>query len=113
MTRHDPLVRVGHMLEYAREAVGLLGDKSAEQVERDRTLQLALTRLVEVVGEAASRVPQEVRERHPQIPWREASATRNLLIHGYDIVRYDILCNTIRQDFPGMIEQLVKIISQE
>ena len=95
MSRHDPLIRMGHMLAYAREAVALLGDKSAEQVRSDRTLQLALTRLVEVVGEAAARVPPEVRKEHPQIPWREVSATRNLLIHGYDVVRYDILCNTI------------------
>ena len=50
------------------------------------------------------------REAYPAIPWREAATTRNLLIHGYDIVRVDILCDTIRSDFPALIEQLDAIL---
>jgi len=98
------------MLDHAREAVELLGSKTVEQVQDDRTLQLALTRLVEVVGEAASKVPPEVRGQYTKVPWREATATRNLLIHGYDVVRYDILHNTIHEHFPALIEELQRIL---
>lgn len=102
------------MLDNAREAVALLGEKTAETVEADRLLQLALTRLVEVVGEAATKIPQEIRDEYPDIPWREATSTRNVLIHGYDIVRYDILHATISNDFPPLIEQLhLALESQE
>jgi len=106
MSQHDPTIRLRHMLDNAREAVVLLGQKTIEDVETDRLLQLALTRLVEVVGEAATKVPPETRDRYPNIPWREAASTRNVLIHGYDIVRYDILHQTISNDFPPLIEQL-------
>lgn len=112
MTRHDPTVRLNHMLDHAIEAVELLGGQSDEQVGADRTLQLALTRLVEVVGEAASKVPKDVREQYPQVPWRDATATRNLLIHGYDVVRHDILCRTIRGDFPPLIAQLRQVLGR-
>ena len=111
MTRHDPVVRLRHMMAHAQEAMAILGDRTATEVEQDRVLQLALVRLVEIVGEAASQVPQDVRDRHPKIPWREASTTRNLLVHGYDIVRYDILCSTIREDFPGLVEELAKTLT--
>lgn len=101
------------MIDNAREAVTLLGTQTAEELEADRLLQLALTRLVEVVGEAATQVPADIRDRHPGIPWREASSTRNLLIHGYDIVRYDILHKTVRDDFPLLIEQLAAVIEAQ
>lgn len=101
------------MLDNAREAVALLGQKSVEDLERDRLLQLALTRLVEVVGEAASKVPVETREAYPHLPWREAASTRNILIHGYDIIRYDILHKTVRNDFPTLIRQLEEVLKAE
>ena len=98
------------MLDHAHEAVEMLGDQTAEQVDKDRTLQLALTRLVEVVGEAASKVPVTIRDQYPQVPWRDAIATRNRLIHGYDVVRTDILCNTIREHFPVLVTELTRIL---
>ena len=112
MTQHDPSVRMGHMLDHAQEALELLDSKTVEQVEDDRILHLALVRLVEVVGEAASKVPQEVRNQFPDIPWREAASTRNMLIHGYDIIRFNILCNTIRNHFPPLINQLEQALDQ-
>jgi uncharacterized protein with HEPN domain len=45
---------------------------------------LAIMRLMEVVGEAAARVPDAFRQRHPAVPWRDIADLRNRLIHGYD-----------------------------
>ncbi len=112
MTQHEARVRMQHMLSHATEAVELLGEREVEAVEANRTLQLALTRLVEVVGEAASKVSPDIKAAHPDIPWRQATSMRNLLIHGYDIVRIDILCNTIREDLPTLIEALRRALAE-
>lgn len=72
MSQHDPLVALRHMLDHSRVAVELGRGRSRADLDADRLLQLALTRLVEIVGEAASRVPAEVQDRHPALPWREA-----------------------------------------
>lgn len=110
MSQRDPKIRMQHMLDHAVEAVTLLGGRSMEDLRDDRVLQLALTRLVEIVGEAASQVDAQTRIQFPDVPWREATSMRNMLIHGYDIVRPDILYQTIQEDFPKLIERLHQIL---
>ena len=111
MPRHDSQVRLQHMLEYAREAIGLMRDKRRADLDTDRTLGLATLRCLEIIGEAASRVPESLRQQHPQIPWPQIIGTRNRLVHGYDLVDYDIILrSTITQDLPPLIAELEKFL---
>lgn len=102
----DDRLRLLHMLEHAREAVALAGGKTRADLADSRLLELALVRLVEIIGEAASRVSDESRARDPQIPWREITAMRHRLAHGYDAVDLDILWDTIHEDLAPLIAQL-------
>ncbi len=113
MTQHEPLVRVRHMLDHAREAVEMTEGRSRSDLDADRQLNLALVRLLEVVGEAAARVPEDYRQQHPDIPWRDIADLRNRLIHGYDTVNFDILWSIIRKDLPPLIEMLERIVDEE
>jgi uncharacterized protein with HEPN domain len=61
MTRHDDAARVRHMLDHAAEAVEMIHGRSRDDLESDRQLNLALVRLVEIVGEAAAHVSQPTR----------------------------------------------------
>ena len=112
MSRHDPIVSVHHMLDHAREAVEMIQARSRADLDTDRMLNLALVRLVEVIGEAASRVPEEFRSRYSEVPWRQAVGMRNRLIHGYDTVNFDILWAIIREDLPPLIERLEAIVEE-
>jgi uncharacterized protein with HEPN domain len=86
MSQRDDAVPVRHMLEHAKEALSLVPGRTREELRSHRMLQLALTRLVEIVGEAAGRVSPETQSRFPAVPWREAVATRHRITHGYDVV---------------------------
>ncbi len=77
MPRRDPQVRLRHMLEYAREATGLMHGKTRADLDTDRALGLATLRCLEIVGEAASHIPESVRQQHPQIPWPQIIGTCN------------------------------------
>jgi len=112
MPSHDDQVRLRHMLDYAREAVALIANRTRADLDGERILQLALVRLIEVIGEAAARASAECRERYPHIPWAQAIGTRNRLIHGYDFVDYDILWRTVQEDLPVLITELEKAIGQ-
>jgi uncharacterized protein with HEPN domain len=108
MSRRD-ILPVHQMLDYAREAVTILQDKQRADLENDRLLDLALTRLLEIIGEAANRVPEEIHEAHPEIAWGQIISLRNRLIHGYDSIDFDILWTIVKNDLPELIENLEKI----
>lgn len=76
-------------------------------------LNLALTRLVEIIGEAANRVPDEVQSKHPELPWLQMIGARNRLIHGYDSVDFDILWVIVNDDLPVLISQLETIVESQ
>ncbi|MGB8684619.1 MAG: HepT-like ribonuclease domain-containing protein [Candidatus Binatus sp.] len=103
-------MRLRHMLDHAREAVTMAGGKSRDDLDDDRKLNLALVRLLEIVGEAASRMPANERTQYPQIPWGEIVGLRNRLIHGYDSVDFDILWQIVRHDLPALIVALEQIV---
>ena len=113
MPRRDPKVRLLHMRDYAQKAVAMIESQTREDLDRDEKLQLALTHLVELVGEAANHVAPELQARYPEIPWRQIIGTRHRLIHGYDIVDHGILWDTITRNLPELIEILDRILDEE
>jgi uncharacterized protein with HEPN domain len=112
MTQHDPLLRLRHMRDHGREAIEMLADKTVDELRDDRMLQLALVQLIEIIGEAASRVPDVVRSTHPEIAWQLAADMRNKLIHGYDVIEYAIVFDTVRVDLPPLVKELDVILGR-
>jgi uncharacterized protein with HEPN domain len=94
------------MLDRAREAVDLTRGKTKDELEHNRVLSLAVMHLVEIVGEAANRVPREEQTRYPDIKWKDIVGVRNRLIHGYDKVDPDVLWGIITIDLPPLIASL-------
>jgi len=66
----------------------------------------ATIRNLELVGEAATHIPDDVRQAHPEIPWRQIIATRNRLIHGYLGIDNDTLWSVIQDDVPDLLDRL-------
>ena len=97
------------MLDYSREAVVMLRSRTRPDLDQDRLLQLGLTRLIEIVGEAAARVSRETQTQYPQVPWPQIISTRNRLIHGYDFVDLDIPWKTVAEDLPLLVVELEQI----
>ena len=77
MSRRDDRVRLRHMLEHAREAADMASDRSRDDLDTDRQFSLALTRLMEIIGEAAARVDPETSSSLPDVPWPQIVALRN------------------------------------
>lgn len=110
MTQHDDSVRLRHMLDAAREAVALSRGRNRSDLDTDRLYNLAMVRLVEIIGEAAARVSKPTCAKYPKIPWSEITGVRNRLIHGYDRVDFDILWDILRLDLPELINHLEEIL---
>ena len=112
MSRRDDRVSMRQMLDHAKEACEMAAGFKRADLNTNRMLQLALTRLVEIIGEAASRVSKETRGRFPQIPWSEIVGMRHRLVHGYDVVDLDLLWNTVKVDLPPLIKTLSHILKR-
>jgi len=109
MTRGNDSVRIRHIVDSAREAVGFAKGRSREDLDTDRKLNLSLVRLLEIIGETARGVSQEFRESHPEIAWESMAGMRDRLIHGYFDVNLDVVWETVREDLPVVITELEKI----
>jgi uncharacterized protein with HEPN domain len=101
--RREDRIRLGHMLEAARNAMEFAGDAQREDLDEDKKLVLAFVKCIEIIGEAAGRISAEGRAELPQIPWVDIIATRNRLIHAYFDINLDIVWSTIRRDLPELI----------
>jgi uncharacterized protein with HEPN domain len=113
MTHHDDEIRLRHMLDHAREARSMVQGKKRADLKKDRMLELALVRLIEIVGEAAARVSSEGCRKYSRVPWSEITGMRNRLVHGYDQVDLDVLWDTIEYDLPSLVSELERILEPE
>lgn len=112
MPKND-LLYLAHMLEMARKAAARTQGLSREVYDRDEDRRLVLLHLVQVIGEAASRVSPQTSAAHPEIPWREIIGMRHKIVHDYMNVDEDVLWQVVTRDLPPLITALEKIVPPE
>ncbi len=76
-------------------------------------MSLALVRLLEIIGEAANGISQEMRDKYPQIAWRQMTSMRNRLIHGYFDVNPELVWENVTGELPPLMIQLQEAIEKE
>jgi len=94
------------MLDASKKAVDACRGLDRQGLAGDELRVLAITRLIEIVGEAAKHVSDETRAQFPGIPWRAIAGTRDRLIHEYFDVDLDQLWQIVSSDLPELIRQL-------
>jgi len=105
----DDSTRLKHIIDACDEAVSFLGNMSFEELESDRKTVQAITRNIEIIGEAASKLSGEFKEKYNSIPWGSIIGMRNWLIHGYFNIDSEHIWNTVKNDIPLLLSQLKKI----
>jgi len=78
--------------------------------ETDKKTIFAVTRAVEIVGEASKQIPKKIRDDYPSIPWQEIAGMRDKMIHQYFGINLKILWNTAQTDFPQLKQQIQQIL---
>ncbi|NJN24347.1 MAG: DUF86 domain-containing protein [Acaryochloridaceae cyanobacterium RL_2_7] len=109
----DNLTRLKHIQDAAREAISFVSAKRKEDLLGDRMLQLAVVKELEIIGEAAGKLTQALRDRHPQIPWIDIISMRNRLAHEYFGIDLDIVWDTVQHSLPSLLGELEAMVKQE
>lgn len=97
---------IDDMIKFAEHVVEYSAGFDQAGFESDRLHYDAVLRNLELIGEAATHVPEDVRNQHPEIPWRMIIATRNRLIHAYLGIDGDTVWSIIRDDLPVLQAEL-------
>jgi len=111
--KRDILDYLTDMVDAIDAAHSFVVDMDVEQFRVDRRTVYATTHALEIVGEAAKRIPESVRVRYAAVPWRLMAGMRDRLIHGYETVDLDVLWKTVTEDLPTTRPLIAEVIRQE
>jgi len=100
------------MIEAAEYAMQFISGRQRADLDSDRMLLFAVVRAIEVLGEAASRISEETRAAHTQIPWKAIVGMRNRLIHAYFDVNPQVVWETVTREIPTVLPQLKALIRE-
>jgi len=107
---HPPLrYRLEDMRDHAREAVEAL---DVDPVPSERMRELALERLISIIGEAASKVPSEVRALAPEIDWAKVVGMRHVLVHDYSMIKKDVVIDVVTSRLPSLILAMERLLAE-
>jgi uncharacterized protein with HEPN domain len=101
---------VEDILDAMDKAQILLEGVSYDQFEADFRINFAVVRALEIIGEAAKRLPMSLRQQYPKIPWKGMAGMRDRIIHGYDNVDLEVVWDVVKQDIPKIKPQIRQIL---
>ncbi len=105
--------RLRDILENIDTVLAAIRGKSRSDFDGDLLLRSAVLHYVQIIGEAAQRVSEDVRAKYPSLPWRVISDTRNFIVHAYFSVDLDIIWLTASRDLLPLRSQIESILHAE
>lgn len=105
--------RLRHMLDFAQKILHHTQHMTRKTLADDELDLMGIIRLLELIGEAASRVSPETQVQHPEIDWIGIIGMRNRVIHGYFDIDLNIVWDTITHNIPDLIHHLTKIVGND
>ncbi|MCS7301720.1 MAG: DUF86 domain-containing protein [Fimbriimonadales bacterium] len=112
MSERESKLFLQDILESIEKIENYVQGLTYEQFVQDNKTFDAVLRNLEVIGEAARRVPATIQTQHPEVPWGQIVALRNRLIHGYFAVDEEIVWDIIVNELPTLRAQIEQILEE-
>jgi uncharacterized protein with HEPN domain len=106
----EPRDYLRHILVEANFLVDRSGNVTVEAFLADETLRRAFVRSLEIIGEAAKKVPEDFRTAYPEVEWRAMAGMRDRLIHNYFGVDFELVWDVVRNRIPELRRQIAAIL---
>lgn len=106
-------IRIADILQCIHKIESYTSGYTFEDFRRDSKTIDSVLRNLEIIGEAARHIPAAIKTRHPELPWAEMLAMRNIVIHEYHGVDANIIWQTVKEDLPPLVPLLEKLLREE
>jgi len=113
MSERDYRLFLNDIKECADNVLNYTRGKCFDDFMHDRMLRDAVIRNLEIMGEAVKNLPDEVRERHLEIEWREIARFRDVVAHRYFATDYEIIWDIVQKDIPDLVPKIEEVIEKE
>lgn len=113
MSKRDYKFFIKDILDCSKRIIDYIKGKTFEEFTENQMLMDAVIRNLEVIGEATKMIPDKVKQKYPEIEWRKIGDLRNILIHGYFGIDYDILWDIVQNKIPDLAIKIEKVLKIE
>ncbi|NHW89129.1 MAG: DUF86 domain-containing protein [Archaeoglobales archaeon] len=110
--RKDPKILLGHIIESIEIIEKYLEGTSFEDFLLSSEKQDAVIRRLEIIGEAVKLLPPDIKNKHPEVPWRKIAGMRDVLIHAYFSVDLELTWRTVKEDLPELKRKILEIMDE-
>lgn len=101
------------ILDTIAEIEGFTAGVEFEAFQANREKILAVVKLIEILGEAVKKIPDEVRNRYPEIPWKAIAGMRDILVHEYWGIDVNVIWATVQEGLPPLKVVIIEIASSD
>ncbi len=112
MTRHEDLPYLKHIMDAINDIEISVKNLSKEEFKKAKDTRDATVRRIEIIGEAAKNVSKELKRNHPEIEWSKVAGARDVMIHAYFKVDWDIIWDIIKKDIPDLKKKIESILPE-
>jgi len=109
MSEKDDLIFIEHILESISAIKEFSKNLSKEELISNRLKHNAIVREIEIIGEAVENISKNLKDKHPEIEWKDIADTRDKMIHHYFGIDFNIIWAIIKKDIPKLEIQIKKI----
>lgn len=108
--KKDPQVFIGHILESIQLIEEYASDLTLQEFQRNRAMQDAIIRRLEIIGEAVKNLGAPFKTKHPEIPWKSMAGMRDILIHEYFDIDLSLTWAVVQRELPSIKKPLQEIL---
>jgi uncharacterized protein with HEPN domain len=100
------------ILEAADAAREFVAGMGKDELAKDRRTRDAVVRNLEIIGEAAKKLPAQMKRDHPEVEWKKIAGLRDILVHDYFGIDMDIVWDIVQNKLPVLVEQVQRILDE-